>query len=741
MEEHKKRITGSIADRMIVLLIAGMVLVSVAFIGANIYRSRVLSKLTMETNQQQIDSISGVGEDMIGRMVTEELDRTTELEARVTNNSFVDLQRRVTLLGNYAAVLLDNPQDYQPAEWAFPDKDKDGSLSTMVMLTEGLDPSDPETAARVGLLANLTDIMMELCDTFESENVYIALPEGIHLVASRNAGGWYQEDGTLQSFDPSQRYWFKEAVEAGRLIFTDVGDDKETGQLCIVCAMPVYGKNGELLAVAGSDFFLTEIQEAVESVSGDGEFHVITNRDGHVIFSPKEDGEFRPTGDLHAGEEKTDTAAQALDLRHSENAELAAFMADAMQGNGSARTVTLDDGTYYMAGAPIESVGWTDISVVSQEKANENIQEMLSKYSEIQEGAVTSYRSANSRYMPVIAIVLAIELILMLILVARQGRRIVKPLNSITKRISEIQGSDMEFEMEDTYRTGDEIEVLANAFSDLTHKTAEYVEQVRKVSAEKERISSELRMATRIQESMLPNTFPAFPECPAVDIYASMDPAKEVGGDFYDFFFIDSGHLAMVIADVSGKGVPAALFMMISRTIIKNCAMLGKSAAEILEESNRAMCSENKMEMFVTVWIGILEIATGRIATANAGHEDPVVCRSKEGRWERVKEKHGFVLGGLENIRYREREILMTPGDKLFVYTDGVPEACNKEGEFFGMARLMKALKPTVRGTPRDVLSSVRKAVNEFADEAEQFDDLTMMCLEYKGTEEVQKED
>lgn len=154
MEEHKKRITGSIADRMIVLLIAGMVLVSAAFIGANIYQSRVLSKLTMETNQRQIDSISEVGEDMLGRMVTEELNRTTKLEAMVTNKSFADLQRRVTLLGNYAAVLLDNPQDYQPAEWAFPDKEKDGSLSTMVMLADELDPSDPETAARIGLLAN-----------------------------------------------------------------------------------------------------------------------------------------------------------------------------------------------------------------------------------------------------------------------------------------------------------------------------------------------------------------------------------------------------------------------------------------------------------------------------------------------------------------------------------------------------------------------------------------------------------
>ena len=733
MKKDKLRPAGSIADRMIVLLIVSMALVAGAFIGANIYRSRVLSRVTLETNQKQIDSISEVGEEMVARMVTEELDRSTELEAMVTNKSFVDLQRRVSLLGNYAAGLLDGPQDVQPAEWAFPDADKDGTLSTMVMLADDLDPEDPETAARIGLLANLSDIMIELCETFEAENVYIALPEGIHLVASRNAGGWYQEDGTLQSFDPRQRYWFREAVEAGKLIFTDVGDDKETGRLCIVCAMPVYGKNGELLAVAGSDFFLTEIQEAVESVSGEGEFHVIANRSGHVIFSPREEGEFRPTGDLHAGEVQTDGGVQALDLRNSDNAELAAFMTDAMQGNGSARPVTLEDGTYYMSGAPIETVGWTEISVVSQEKANETIQAMLSKYSEIQGDALTSYRAQNNQYMPIIAVVLAAELILMLALVTRQGRRIVQPLNSITKRISEIQGSDMEFEMEDTYRTGDEIEVLAGAFSELTHKTAEYVEQVRKVSAEKERIGSELRMATRIQESMLPNTFPAFPECPAVDIYASMDPAKEVGGDFYDFFFIDRDHLAMVIADVSGKGVPAALFMMISRTIIKNCAMLGKSAAEILEESNRAMCSENKMEMFVTVWIGILDIGTGRIATANAGHEDPVICRSKEGKWERIKEKHGFVLGGIFNIRYKEREILLNPGDKLFVYTDGVPEACNSKGEFFGTDRMMEALRPAAQGTPKDVLTSVREAVNDFADEAEQFDDLTMLCLEYKG--------
>ena len=731
MFENIKKHTGSIADRMIIFLIVCIALVSGAFICANVFQERLLSKVTVETSRRQTGSMTEVGEEMIERMVTQEMDRTTELEAMVTDKNFEDLGKRVTLVGQYAATVLGHPEDYAPAEWALPDPDKNGSLSVMFMLAEGVDPSDPDTAARIGLVANMSEMMINLCDTFGAENAYIGMPEGIHMAASRNAGGWYQSDGTLQKFDPRQRYWYKEAVEAGKLIFTDVGDDKETGQLCIVCAMPVYGRDGELLAVVGSDFFLTEIQEAVQSVGGDGEFHVITNQNGQVIFSPREEGEFRPTGDLHAGEKNG--GVQALDLRQSENAELAAFVTDAMQGNGSARTVALEDGTYYMAGAPIESLGWTEISVFSQEKANETVQTMLSKYSEIQADAVAAYQAERDRFKLFIALVLSFELMLMLGLATVLGRRIVRPLNSITKRISEIRGGEMEFDMEDAYRTGDEIEVLANAFSDLTHKTTEYVEQVRKVSAEKERIGSELRMATRIQESMLPNTFPAFPDCPAVDIYASMDPAKEVGGDFYDFFFVDPDHLAIVIADVSGKGIPAALFMMISRTIIKNCAMLGKSAAQILEESNRAMCSENKMEMFVTVWIGILEISTGRITTANAGHEDPIVYSAREGRWERVREKHGFVLGGIDDIRYKEKETVMGPGDKLFIYTDGVPEACNEKGEFFGIGRLTDALQEAGGDPPEDVLCSVKRAVNAFAGGAEKFDDLTMLCVEYRG--------
>lgn len=245
------------------------------------------------------------------------------------------------------------------------------------------------------------------------------------------------------------------------------------------------------------------------------------------------------------------------------------------------------------------------------------------------------------------------------------------------------------------------------------------------------RIESELDLASNIQADMLPNIYPAFPDRPEFDIYASMNPAKEVGGDFYDFFLIDDDHLCMVIADVSGKGVPAALFMMASKIILANNAMMGKSPAQILNDTNAAICSNNREEMFVTVWLGILEISTGKLTAANAGHEYPAVKRANGG-FELLKDKHGFVIGGMEGVKYKEYEINIEPGSKIFLYTDGVPEATDGDGQMFGTDRMLEALNSESNVTPEKTLKSVRAAVDGFVKQAEQFDDLTMLCLEYK---------
>ena len=242
---------------------------------------------------------------------------------------------------------------------------------------------------------------------------------------------------------------------------------------------------------------------------------------------------------------------------------------------------------------------------------------------------------------------------------------------------------------------------------------------------------TELNMATEIQASMLPSIFPAFPRRPEFDLYASMDPAKEVGGDFYDFFMIDDDHLGIVCADVSGKGVPAALFMMISKTVVQNFAKLGISAAEVLNKSNEALCAQNKMQMFVTTWIGILEISTGKMDCSSAGHEYPAICHN--GKFELFKDKHGMVLGGMDIAKYKGYELTLDKGDKIFVYTDGVPEATNANTEMFGTDRMIDALNTDPGASPEETLRIVRAAVDSFVGAAEQFDDLTMVCLEYRG--------
>ena len=287
-----------------------------------------------------------------------------------------------------------------------------------------------------------------------------------------------------------------------------------------------------------------------------------------------------------------------------------------------------------------------------------------------------------------------------------------------------------------------EFETMHQEIDRTSHALHEQMDTIRRMEREQmeqenrireqERIVEELHTAREIQMSALPHTFPPVPERKEFELFARMVPARDVGGDFYDFFLIDEDHLCLVIADVSGKGIPGALFMMLSKRIIEESARLELNAAEILEKTNRALCDNNQAGMFVTVWLGILEMPTGRLTAANAGHEYPAI-QEHGGAFVLYKDKHGFVIGGMEEARYQAYELRLRPGDKIFVYTDGVPEATADSGEMFGTERMVTALNTGAEGSPEEILSAVKQAVDAFVGDAEQFDDLTMMCLTYKG--------
>ena len=772
MKKVRNLVIGGIENKVFNLILAAVLLTAVVFMCGFIYQNKMLEDLSAESSQKQQESITGFIGQVMDSVVQETMDRNTGMEAEIMNEMFSDLETRVRMMGDYAQKLFDDESNVIPDVFAAPDPALDGQVTAQLILADGVEVDDPVIGAgadgeagaatladRIGIAANMSDMMISLFSaSVETNSCFIALPEGAFLVVDDRSAAKFSESGKPVSFDPRLRPWYIQAVEAGELIFTDVEVDAFTGDVGVVCAMPIY-KDGELVAVVGSDLFLTSMQASVQESASNGGFYFVVNQNGHVVFSPKTEGEL-----------EVKWASVAPDLRASANQELGELVRDAMEGKTDIRLVQLDDGTYYMNGAPMKTVGWTLISAFSQAVADQPSQMMRENYQQIQNETAAIYFAKREVSRRTITILLFVAVGLTLASAIVLGKKIVNPLNMITKRIASLSESNLEFKMEDAFRTEDEIEVLAQSFANLSHKTVMYVDKVKTVTAEKERISTELHMANQIQESMLPSIFPAFPERKEFDIYASMNPAREVGGDFYDFFLIDDDHLCMVMADVSGKGVPAALFMMISKIIIQSCAMLGKSAGETLTKTNEALCSNNRMEMFVTVWLGILEISTGRLTAANAGHEYPAVrlarsqptrsqpARSQPGavieaaveptrsqpgavigadvRFELYKDKHGLVIGGFNGVRYKEYEIQLEAGDKLFLYTDGVPEAMNGDGELFGTDRMLGALNRDPAGKPQVILKNVQAAVDDFVGNAEQFDDLTMLCFEYRGSDD-----
>ena len=720
MKRFKNITLGGIQQKVFNLVLIVLLLVMAAYSVTIIYQMNHLTGIVTDTNEKQKDAITAISQNTMDAVIAESLSSRTQMQAYIADDLFSDTADTVRTLGDYAGMLFASPDQYSARETALPNAALDGEGSVQLLAEADVDLNDPIVAEKLGLIGNLSELMLSLYANAEVDSCYIALPEGVMLLVDDHASSKFDAAGEIISIPIRERDWYKGAIETGGLYFTDIISDIFTGQYCVMCSVPVY-VDGKLAAVAGADLFLDNMEAYVNTSGENGRFTCIVNDRGHVVFSPRTDGIFRVRG-----------GSIAEDLRTLGNAELAAFIDAALAGNTDVNLIEADGASWYATGAPIVTVGWTVINLVDKAVTDQPTVTMVAQYDEISEGAVSTFSDGISHAKTWITVMLSIVTVLAILGAMAVSTRIVRPLNTIVKRISELREGNLEFKMEDAYRTGDEVEELAQSFANISHKTVEYMDRVAQVTAEKERISTELSLATQIQAAMLPHIVPAFPDRADFDIIGSMDPAKEVGGDFYDYFLIDDDHLCMVIADVSGKGVPAALFMMASKIILQSVAMMGYSPAEILKRTNEAICSSNEAQMFVTVWLGILELSTGKMTCANAGHEYPALM-SPGGAFEIFKDKHGFVVGGMQGARYREYTLQLEPGAKLFVYTDGVPEATNDKKEPFGTERMIQALNAASEASPQEALKNVRAAVDGFVGAAEQFDDLTMVCVEYLG--------
>lgn len=354
--------------------------------------------------------------------------------------------------------------------------------------------------------------------------------------------------------------------------------------------------------------------------------------------------------------------------------------------------------------------------------------------------SMNQIRTDYYHYLKIVTVnTLILTALFLLVLKMWMTHRIIRPIDRM-KQASEnfVENSRTEREPEKLkfcdpdVKTGDEMESLSRSLITMSEDLKKYMVDLMNESRQKERIESELNIATHIQASMLPCIFPPFPDCPEFDIYAEMTPAREVGGDFYDFFMTDENHIALVAADVSGKGVPAALFMVIGKTLLKDYSGFEETPADVFMRVNNILCESNTEELFITAFEGILDLRTGEMQFANAGHEKPIIYHKDENKWEVYQTRPGFVLAGMEGMKYRPDSLTLKEGDRIVLYTDGIPEAVNQNEEQYGMERFVESLYRHVDKSCDQMIKGVKADLEEYTEGTEQFDDITILCMEFK---------
>ena len=529
------------------------------------------------------------------------------------------------------------------------------------------------------------------------------------------------QNADIYQYDCRERPWYKNAIDAGAPVFSDLfsNNDATDNYQAISCSAPYYDRDG-VAGVVSIGFSTVDIYNAInETAVGANGFSFVLSDKGEVIFSSQKSGSLVATsggGDLRGNSEET----------------LADAAKKMVNGQSGIVPVTVDGEQYFLAFAPMKNIGWS-FATLTLRKDILAAAEVSRSYFLDQIGAFI-IRLKEKFFLTTFAALffLAGFLYFMFSTSKDFSQRLTKPLHKLSEGVREITSGNLDKKLD--IQTGDEIEQLATSFNAMTDDLKNYMANLTKVTAERERIATELNVATDIQNGMLPKDFPSRAD---FELLATMTPAKEVGGDFYDFYFLDETHLVITVADVSGKGIPAALFMVISKTILQNftvSTLNSASLAEVVAAANDKLCASNEAMMFVTAFIGVLDLETGDFTFVNAGHNPPVVYHAEENRCEFLDVKKNFVLGPMDEIPFVEQKINFKRGDLIFIYTDGVTEALNVAEEEYLPDRLIAFMNSTdCRADLQSLLKNIRGDVAEHVGEAPQSDDITMFALRFKG--------
>lgn len=740
MEKGNRRKKQSIRFKVTALLLSMVLLTMLTAAGVSFYSLNRMKQITMEGSAQLGQTAAEDAEKALEELAEENLQTLAEERAAYIEEKYSAVEAYVLGIAAQAQDIYEHPDKYPEREVALP---VPGSSELAAQLlwskrleAEGLSQSGiPGYTEELLKLGNLQDLLVQYnAHNDMVSSTYLATETGWMLQADYIAYSKYEEaaagegQGLPIPYEADSREWYQKAkeVQGGQVIYTDVIRDIHGEGDCIVCASPVR-VDGRVVAVAGVGSYLNTVKRAVLNTDvGEEGYAFLVNENGQVMVSGRMEGE---------------TAAYAekdADLRKSMNEQLseAAFLM--LEGRTGSQKLTLDGQEVYLAYAPLKRLGWSFVTVLNVEEIVEparKSQELILALTEQVSGTQNTTIRGMLLYFCLMMAALSVSISLAGTLFSR---KLTKPIHRLTEEVARMDGGNLDYRIQ--IYTGDEVEELGRAFNKMTAQVQEHIHNLAAVTAEKERIRTEIQVASRLQADMLPEAEGAFADRREFTLYATMDPAKGVGGDFYDFFLLDENHLALVMADVSGKGVPAALFMVVSRTLIRSrlggCLNgrtdMGQALAEAVEAVNASLCDNNKNDMFVTAWIGILDLYHGTVAYVNAGHCRPLIRRA-DGEAVYDRAVSGFVLAGLEESAYRPFRLELEEGDTLFLYTDGVTEATNTEKELYGEQRLQQAVSGFMKENPQMLLERIKEDVDAFWKGAEQFDDITMLALTWQG--------
>ena len=605
----------------------------------------------------------------------------------------VEFDNYKKLVQNYAACLnkiFKNPENYKPKEvQPYDPKDPDiaGKYMLQIAYTRKMDESSGEKQRidrQVAYVANLED-QMEIAMTSKDSDIlttYCAFEDGF-MVSFDNMPEALPAD---QIFDFSESEWFTEMRMRQEVFFTDVYEDSFGRGLTITCEAPVYDKNDRYTGVICVDILISDVYRSIVSLNiGEGAYAMLVDSMGNLISA---DGESKNISELGLVAEEIEAV------------------------ESGSKGVFLSQSGDYFASAHMESTGWTLLIKAPQELIQKPVRNMES-------GIWISI-------MVFVAILIVLLLIIM-IMVRRFTNSFTAPLLALREDVKTISSGNLDHRIQAV--NNDEVGDLAESFNDMAGSLDKYIKDYISLNKEQERLSAELSIAEDIQRSMLPTDFDI---SDSIKIYATMTPAKEMGGDFYDYFRIDDDHIGIVIADVSGKGVPAAMFMVVARTLIKIRTTAPGTPADVLYDVNNTLCRENASNQFVTVWFAILTESTGELICANAGHEYPAL-RHKGGAYELLMTDNMPPLATVEELEFVDVKYSLRDGDSLFLYTDGVIEAKNSQKGRFGSDRMLNMLNRDIDASPETILKDMISEIDSFVGEMEQFDDITMMSIVFSA--------